>query len=74
MRAVANKKSLKLLQKVADIIESTYDHDEDGRRTNGDSPVSGADVVDALLGLETEIFVHLRRPPLGALDADFAED
>ena len=40
---------------VAGIIEETYPHDDEGNRINGDSPVSGADVVDALCAIEQQI-------------------
>jgi hypothetical protein len=49
------------LEQVADIIESTYPHDANGRRVEGDSPVSGADVVDRLAALEVPIREALRR-------------
>lgn len=37
---------------VRDLIESTYEHDDEGRRIEGDSPVSGADVVEELMRME----------------------
>jgi hypothetical protein len=43
------------LSKVMNIIEQTYPHDEDGNREEGDSPISGADVVEQLISLEEEI-------------------
>lgn len=51
------------LWRVADLIESTYRHDETGAREEGDSPLSGPDVVDYLLTYEAEIFAALRREP-----------
>ncbi len=49
------------LELVAEIIESTYPHDANGRRDEGDSPVSGADVVDRLAALEQPIRDVLHR-------------
>jgi hypothetical protein len=49
------------LERVAEIIELTYPHDADGRRVEGDSPVSGADVVERLAALEVPIREALRR-------------
>lgn len=40
---------------VLTIIEQTYDHDEHGSRTDGDSSLSGADVVEMLVGLENRL-------------------
>ena len=45
-----------MLVRVAEIIENTYGHDEDGERSESRLPKSsGADVVDELLGLETSL-------------------
>ncbi len=46
---------LSIAESVATIIEQTYAHDEDGNRVDGDSPLSAADVVDALLDLESVV-------------------
>lgn len=54
------------LQSVMQIIESTYDHDPDtGERTDGDSPVSGADVVESLCAIEDEIAAALEELTCG---------
>lgn len=52
-----------LIEKVMAIVESTYAHDEEtGRRIDmGSSPVSGADVVDALLELEDQLKASVDR-------------
>jgi len=47
------------LRGVAGIIECTYAHDENGR-TNEPSNFSGADIVEALCGIEEEVFDGLR--------------
>lgn len=44
-----------MLGSVLDIIEDTYGHDDSGERDDTPSEVSGADVVDNLLGLENEL-------------------
>ena len=44
-----------VLYRVMGIIESTYPHDENGKRIEGDSPVSGADVVEMLMELEDDL-------------------
>ena len=44
----------RVLVQVMNIIEDTYPHD-DGKRIDGDSPVSGADVVEMLVELEDDI-------------------
>lgn len=51
------------LRKVLDIIEQTYAHDEDGNRTDGDSPISGADVVEMLCALEDDLRGALETKP-----------
>lgn len=53
---------------LADLIESTYEHDDNGNRTNGDNPLSGADVCEELCGLESVVFGALDRLP--GLDVD----
>ena len=44
------------LQAVASLIEATYDHDEDGNRTNMYSPMSGADIAAELFNMEGAVF------------------
>lgn len=36
------------LQAIQGLIEQTYAHDENGNRTNGDCPISAADIVELL--------------------------
>ena len=46
---------LLMCRAVFEIIESTYPHDDDGNREEGDSPVSGADVVQELCCIEESL-------------------
>ena len=48
------------LHGVADIIERTYAHDDDGVRTNLCSCYSGADIVDLLCDMEGKVSDALR--------------
>ena len=57
---------VRALQSVADLIEATYDHDEDGNRTDMDCPMSGADVTESLMGMETAIFEALEQAKTSA--------
>jgi len=53
-----------VLERVADLMESIYEHNADGSRyEDGDSPMSGSDVIDALGGLEDDVFRALDRKP-----------
>jgi hypothetical protein len=54
------------LHNVMAVIEETYPHDDQGRREDGDSPVSGADVVDHLCLLQGAIIEALQ-----ALDPEY---
>lgn len=47
------------LTRVAEVIEATYDHDEQGHRTNEAGRLSGADVIEALCFHEELVFQAL---------------
>ena len=49
-----------LLVQVSNIIEATYPHDKEGNRLEGDSPISGSDVVDMLGELEEDVFQTIK--------------
>ena len=56
------------LQCAAEIIEATYDHDDDGVRTDDDGPHSGSDIVEMLMNAQGTVLDALeeRRWPIGA--------
>lgn len=51
----SHDQQLGALQLVAERIEETYLHDDDGNRIDGDAPISGADFVDRMLHIESVI-------------------
>lgn len=65
---------LDILERVRAINEATYPHDEEtGARILGDSPISGADVVDMLSELEDPItdLCGIPREDIGLTDGDY---
>ena len=48
------------LKRVTEVIEETYDHDDQGNRTNEAGRLSGADVIEALCLHEEIIFAALK--------------
>jgi hypothetical protein len=48
------------LQRMMDTIESTYPHDEEGRREDGDNPRSAVDIVEDLCEMELMVAEALK--------------
>lgn len=60
VKPTATPALLDVAKRVLGIIEATYAHDDEGNREEGDSPISGADVVDRLLELEDELVAAIQ--------------